>query len=117
MSANSGGLAYRLALRTFGSGLSMSNLIVTLVDVAPKTTQVLLNNPNRASWLIINRSPWTVEIGFSQTWTFGQGIPLSPNGGQVSMQADEDGENVTNPLWMQTQVTGAVMVVQEEFQP
>lgn len=95
----------------------MSNLIVTLTDVVPKSKQLLLNNPNRASWLVINRSPYTVEVWFEQTWTYGHGIPLSPNGGQVSMQVDEDGENVSNPLWIQTPVSGAVIVVQEEFQP
>lgn len=113
MSANLGGLAYALALKTFGRGLKMNTSIVSLTVVKPTVTKILLNSPDRIFWLLMNRSPYHVEFNFTDSWTYGQGLLLSPNGGQVSMQANEDGESVSYEVWMQTPVQPASIYVVE----
>lgn len=117
MSANSGGLAYQIALKTFGSGLREKSGPVTVSAVVPDAQQILINDPDRVYWLVMNRSPYHVEINFLDDWTYGQGILLSPNGGQCSMQANEDGEVTGYPMWVQSPVAGAVLFVMEIGHP
>jgi len=92
------GLAWAYALRKFGGGIKLvERLALPISNVTP--TQVLLNDPDRVFWVVMNRSPYFGSISFYDVFTTATGLYLAGGGGYISMSVDEDGEAVTYPVW------------------
>jgi len=64
-------------------------------SVGTTVTQILGNNPNRVSWLIVNLAAQGIYIGFDRTVSSTKGVYLPPNGGSASMVFDEDFHTVS----------------------
>ena len=56
-------------------------------------------NPKRMALTITNVGTGTITVGFDSSVTAGNGIPLAPNGGTLSLDVDEDGELVTYDIF------------------
>lgn len=63
--------------------------------VATTATEILRNNPDRYSWVIVNLSANRGFIGFDREVSSTKGIPIEASGGVVNMQWEEDGEVTT----------------------
>jgi len=57
-------------------------------------TELLLNNPDRLSWIIVNLGTTAMYIAWDRTVSATHGVYVSPNGGMITLTADEDGELV-----------------------
>lgn len=97
------GLAYQQTVKRFGAGVRLQPTYLTFT-VANSPRPVLINDPDRIFWIIMNRSPYHLEIGFDDSFTLGTAILLPPNGGAAVMTVDEDGEAVTYPVWIASPV-------------
>lgn len=88
----SGSTAYHVVRERTGRPSTFSE---RSVSTATGWQVILLNNPRRLFWLIINRGVDTVYIRFTPNVSYTSCIPLAPLGGTASMSVDEDGEAVT----------------------
>jgi len=57
-------------------------------------TTLLLNNPDRLAYTIVNLGTNAIYIAWDATVSATHGIYIAPNGGSFSSVADEDGELV-----------------------
>jgi hypothetical protein len=64
------------------------------VTVTTSPTEILTQNPNRIHWLIVNRAVNFGALWFDSEFTAAGGILIGANGGDVSMDVEEDGELV-----------------------
>lgn len=83
------------------------NLQTTSVGVAAE--RIAINNPMRASLLVINMSANTIYLALTPNVSATQGIILAPNGGSVLFQWDRDFELVTEEWW--ALATGAASAI------
>lgn len=71
--------------------------LVPLNSVAVNITDTILakNNPRRFMLMLINFGTGTVYVNFGAAPVAGSSVPLSPNGGALTLEVDEDGELTT----------------------
>ena len=107
MSANAppGGLALAGTLRKFGAGVRIVETPALVMPTSPPK-QILVNNPDRIFWVVMNLSPYSGTIAFNDQMTLQSGLLLAGLGGFAAMLVDEDGECVTYPLWGLSSVSG-----------
>lgn len=70
-----------------------------LISVGTTATRILLNNPRRMEYLIINANAGNIFVDFSVAVSAIFSIPLLPGGGSIQVLIDEDGELTTYELW------------------
>lgn len=73
------------------------NSVTSSVDIA--VTNILKNNPNRLSFLIVNLGANSVYIAPDNIVSSSHGIYVAPNGGSVILQWDRDFELVAQEWW------------------
>jgi hypothetical protein len=75
----------------------MRTRLVPLATFAVLSTvsRAVKGNPKRMALTITNVGTGVVTVGFDSSVTAGNGIPLAPSGGTLSLNVDEDGELVT----------------------
>ena len=81
------GAAAEFANRRFGGILAPLD---TVVSVGTTQGQVLGNDPERVTVLLINLSSNTIFVGFNEQVGSGNGIILTPSGGNVSYNVEDD---------------------------
>jgi hypothetical protein len=106
------GLAWAYTLKRFGAGLTLRER-PQLPIAASSPTQVLLNDPNRVFWVILNLTPYYGVIAFNDAVTLSSGLMISGVGGYISSAVDEDGEIVTYPVWALSSVPAQMWYVLE----
>jgi len=70
-------------------------------------------NPKRFALTITNVGTGQVTLGFDSSVTAGNGIPLAPSGGTLSLDVDEDGELVTYDIFAIAAAAGNNLLVWE----
>jgi len=73
------------------------NPLTDKVGTTPK--KILDNNPDRLAWFVVNLSPNTLYLHFSNDVSSTKGIFVAPNGGFASMIYDEDFHAVGWEIW------------------
>jgi len=73
------------------------NPVTNTVDTT--ATKILLNNPDRIFWLVVNLSVNKGYIGWDSEVSSSKGIPIAANGGYVSTSIEEDGELVIHEVY------------------
>lgn len=68
-------------------------------SVGTTATEILRNNPDRLSWVIINLSANFGFIDFTPQVAATRGIRLSANGGSAAATWRDDGELVGHPVF------------------
>jgi hypothetical protein len=86
---------------------------LVLVSVAQTATRVLLNNPRRFAYSIINQGSGNVYWGLDSTVGLTTSILIPPLGGSITLVIDEDGEAVAMEAWCIAAGAGAQVVVLE----
>ena len=81
------GAAAEFANRRFGGILAPQD---TVVSVGTSQVQILGNDPERVTVLLINMSGNTIFIGFNEQVGSTNGIILTPSGGNVSYNVEDD---------------------------
>ncbi len=76
---------------------------ITHVLSSPAVTttaqRILVNNPKRVHWLVVNRGANNIAVDFNEELTYAGSFPLGAEGGVASSDVEEDGETVARPLW------------------
>jgi len=67
--------------------------------VETTATKILNNNPDRIFWLVVNLSTNKGWLGWASDVSGSKGLPISPSGGFVSCNIEEDGELVIYEVW------------------
>lgn len=70
-----------------------------VASVGTTVDEVLLNNPDRVFWIIVNLSANIIYVALKEDVSATKGIRLDANGGFTSMSADEDGEAVAYAVY------------------
>jgi hypothetical protein len=73
------------------------NPVAAQVGATP--TALLLNNPNRLAWTIINLGSEAIYIAFTPDVAATKGIYVASGGGTMGLIFSEDFELVTYPIW------------------
>lgn len=73
------------------------NPVVAQIGATP--TQILLNNPNRLAWTLINLGGEAVYLAFTPDVATTKGIYVASGGGTMGLLFSEDFELVTYPVW------------------
>lgn len=81
-------------------GPSRTVPLVAVVILASTPIRALQNNPRRMAWTLINPSGAQAFIGHSASDAALNAIPVTALGGSVVSTVDEDGEEVTYELWV-----------------
>lgn len=81
--------------------------------VGTTATKILLNNPDRFSWLVVNLSADRGYLGWDPTVGAAKGVPIEANGGTVSMYWQEDGEVVCYELYAVNEVASGKYIIVE----
>ena len=76
-------------------------------------TSLLLGNPNRVAWMLINMAVNRGFFWFNSSITTTFGIPIEAGGDTWSADIDEDGELVYHPLFAALQTASGNMIVIE----
>lgn len=84
-------------------------------DVTVQTTvsDVMLNNPDRFGWLIVNLSQNRGFIGFDRQVGATHGTPIEASGGVVTATWEEDGETTTYAVFGINEVAAGAWYVVE----
>ena len=107
-----GATAADFAARRWGGPIGVD---VRLVTVGTTLTELVRNNPRRVLWLVQNRGAGDLSTALDRAVTTANGFLLSASGGLQSMDAEEDGEAVTYPLFAIGAAAGNVVRVLEVF--
>lgn len=111
-----GGLAWMLSLKDLGSGLKIVESPAVTIATSPPT-QILLNNPDRVFWLVMNLSPYYGVMAFNAQVTLTKGFIVSGLGGFATAVVTEDGETTTYPVWAVESQAGQTFYVLEIVRP
>jgi hypothetical protein len=69
------------------------------VTLGAAVVRVLENNPNRFAWAIFNLSGANIAyLGFTAAVSAANGLQINPNGGSITMSADQDLELPTHEM-------------------
>jgi hypothetical protein len=79
------------------------------------SVQICLNNPRRMSLIVINLSANTVYVRPSFAASSSAGIVLSPNGGYLSLNAEDDYILQTLEWWGVASAASSAILVIESF--
>jgi len=83
--------------------------------VLTTATEILLNNPDRIFWLVVNLSNNNGYVGWSRNVSSTRGMLLAANGGYASASIEEDGELVIYPVFAINLVAqGTYLIVEVE---
>lgn len=96
LSAARFGVAYELVNRRFGIPASSATRYVT---AGTTISQLFKNNPDRLAYLLCNTSESTVYVSYLPEVTSTKGIILSPLGGNMMLNINDDFLLVTQPLF------------------
>lgn len=69
------------------------------VTIGTSVAQILDNNPKRVAWTIMNNGANDIGTGFTQQVTTAQSFKLASSGGAQRCIVEQDGEEVTYPLF------------------
>ncbi len=105
-----GSTAYEFSLSRFGGPTRLETREVTVGTTA---IELLINNPRRVFWQVMNRSLNPGSIGFNAGVTTTTGLYLGPTGGYASMSVEDDGEVVTYPVYGIATNPGSTFVIVE----
>jgi len=73
------------------------NPLAAQIETTP--TPLLLNNPNRLAWTLINLGANHVMLAFTADVSLTKGIYVAQTGGIMGLLFSEDFELVTYPVW------------------
>ena len=76
-------------------------------------SRILVANPRRVFWQVINRSVNNVSFSWDNLVTIANGVPLAPQAGFASMAVQEDGEVVAYELIGIADVAASALFVVE----
>jgi hypothetical protein len=68
-------------------------------QIGATATKLLLNNPNRLAWTLINLGTEAVYLAFTPDVAATKGIYVASGGGTMGLLFSEDFELVTWPIW------------------
>lgn len=69
-------------------------------SVTTSQEEILTLNPDRLSWLLVNRGSNDCAWSTRPDLTFANGILLTAGGGTAQMTAEDDGETVSYPIYI-----------------
>jgi hypothetical protein len=90
-----------------------TTIVESLVTVGTTRGIMLVNNPNRIFWAMINEGTSSVRVSNDPDIGSTSGWLLSSNGGVIMMIYDEDGEAVGQQVFGIASIAGQVVRVRE----
>lgn len=110
------GLAAQFAEQQFGGATRLvENPVIATVGVS--VVEILRNNPDRVSFMVMNRSANDLALGFTQSVTFATGLLVTNSGGFFGMNVKDDGEAVTQAVYAIANGAGSTIYVLEVRRP
>ena len=94
----------------YGGRIAFNEQVVTLMT---PLTRLLVNNPNRVGWVMINEGTDIVRLAPNPQVTPTSGWLLAPSGGIMSMSWDEDGDAVFSEVWAAISASSVSVRVRE----
>jgi len=70
-----------------------------VASVAATPTKVLLGNPDRLSWSLVNLSANNIYLAWDNLPSSIHGVLVDSSGGSMSVSAEDDGELPTYEVW------------------
>ena len=83
------------------------------VSIGTTRSIILDNNPNRLAWDLINTSLIEIRISNSPDLASTTGFLLSPSGGEIGMNYQEDGEGSGYAVYAISTAAGATAWIRE----
>lgn len=92
-----GGAASQFSKMRFGRA---TRPVERVESVDTSVEEILTLNPDRISWLLVNRGTNNVAWSTRRDLTFANGVLLASGGGTAQMTAEDDGESVAYPIFI-----------------